>query len=620
MRTQTLLTFLCILASLPAFCQTDADDSLTAYPATYEDGYYDGYRTGYDNGVYDIENTIDPNTHEIFNPTKYVRIYEYFKDAAKKPDSIQIYPYLVTRDQTYKKNKTGNIFDDSAYIKKPYKLTQIKSYIDKESDLKIFFDLQKIVNDAEFEGELTLKAFIGDREIEILPYYSVIGEEKTRIGLTNVDISEFQKGITNFKHTMNKLIYNDYSFNYSYDSYYSITDFDDLFDFIDGTIRQYKEMTADSSETKKFRETFEKNKNSENSYYPENLLYSLKFYLKPYINESIYYELINNFDNYTIKEFQDELIEMRDIIIVGKNSIKDTITEYRVQEIKEARQSLEDALEKMGYYKALKDSSEEVYDVFLNSIKIDHYTFLSVYKSLLRLRFYNERFSSSDTKDDSIPIYLKEYDHELYNIIELLPIDENSDDDLKTQIKNYLYDDLVTAHISLTAADAQENDVIRFYLVWTKPNHMYGSTSTKSEKSQRFPIGQYKILARGWDFTASESVLFVDRDRESFLPNTTASHFKIEPGFSILWQYDGSKYGKKGIGTFLRPSLGVNSTFLDFETDQNVEVGAGFVVGLLNEQVFLNCGWNLNVPEKPLYWGIGFSFINTAENVKGLMD
>ena len=54
---------------------------------------------------------------------------------------------------------------------------------------------------------------------------------------------------------------------------------------------------------------------------------------------------------------------------------------------------------------------------------------------------------------------------------------------------------------------------------------------------------------------------------------------KGTPGVSLLLTYrrDGSDTNK--LANFLEPSIGANVSYLDFSTDDDVEVGAGLVLG-----------------------------------------
>jgi hypothetical protein len=80
----------------------------------------------------------------------------------------------------------------------------------------------------------------------------------------------------------------------------------------------------------------------------------------------------------------------------------------------------------------------------------------------------------------------------------------------------------------------------------------------------------------------------------------------------------------------LAPGAGVNVSFMNFDdpsfdlasgmftntTGTNVQVGAGPAVGLFNNMVQFTYGWNLNADRKRRYFGVGFGFIEIANEVK----
>jgi len=70
--------------------------------------------------------------------------------------------------------------------------------------------------------------------------------------------------------------------------------------------------------------------------------------------------------------------------------------------------------------------------------------------------------------------------------------------------------------------------------------------------------------------------------------------------------------------TKFEPSLGINISYLDFDTEKDIEIGAGTSIGLFNNLIQFTVGYNLNVERNNIYWGIGFSFINIAEKIKSL--
>ena len=68
------------------------------------------------------------------------------------------------------------------------------------------------------------------------------------------------------------------------------------------------------------------------------------------------------------------------------------------------------------------------------------------------------------------------------------------------------------------------------------------------------------------------------------------------------------------------PSWGVNVSYLDFDTSKEIEIGAGLVAGLFDNQVHFGCGWNLNVKSDRSYCFVGFSFAAIEKKLAGKKD
>lgn len=76
------------------------------------------------------------------------------------------------------------------------------------------------------------------------------------------------------------------------------------------------------------------------------------------------------------------------------------------------------------------------------------------------------------------------------------------------------------------------------------------------------------------------------------------------------------EYGFLKFLHWLEPSFGINVSYLDFRTDRDFEFGAGPIMGLFQNRIFLTTGYNFNVNgESPFYMGIGFSFSNIYKRI-----
>ncbi|MFI5172189.1 MAG: hypothetical protein ACHQFW_07340 [Chitinophagales bacterium] len=226
---------------------------------------------------------------------------------------------------------------------------------------------------------------------------------------------------------------------------------------------------------------------------------------------------------------------------------------------------------------------------------IKHYTgtYYSIYSYITS--FYKQSCASRGDNENSTGVYVVPEDVKCF----------------KENIKRIIYSRLVDGNISLSALDINPNDVVRIYLIW---NNAKGINTSENYPIE-LPIGEFTVRNLGFYGDISESILFIKRVEQPLTPETSPSNFKPAPGFNLLLNYGGSKYGNNGVFTFLKPSIGINVSLIDFDTTENSEMGAGFVLGLFNNQVFANAGWNLNVPTQPFYWSLGFSFINAVQTV-----
>jgi hypothetical protein len=90
-----------------------------------------------------------------------------------------------------------------------------------------------------------------------------------------------------------------------------------------------------------------------------------------------------------------------------------------------------------------------------------------------------------------------------------------------------------------------------------------------------------------------------------------------------------------GFGQLMRalaPGLSMNVSFMnwnsptDFDTTTgkfssssaaSIQVGAGFVASLFDNQIQFTYGWNLQVPQNRQYWGVGFGFVEIGKTLAG---
>ena len=107
-------------------------------------------------------------------------------------------------------------------------------------------------------------------------------------------------------------------------------------------------------------------------------------------------------------------------------------------------------------------------------------------------------------------------------------------------------------------------------------------------------------------------------------------NFAPAPGvtFGVSFHKRGEQRGDKFLRA-LSPGIGVNVSFMNFDdpafdlaankfvntTGTNIDVGAGIVAMLFDNNIQFVYGWNLNATQKRRYFGVGFSFVKIATTV-----
>jgi hypothetical protein len=70
----------------------------------------------------------------------------------------------------------------------------------------------------------------------------------------------------------------------------------------------------------------------------------------------------------------------------------------------------------------------------------------------------------------------------------------------------------------------------------------------------------------------------------------------------------------------LEPSMGINLSYIDFNRNDDIEIGVGAVFGLFDNKVFCSGGVNLNSTGKgetaPYYFSLGFNFTDLGSIFK----
>jgi hypothetical protein len=202
-------------------------------------------------------------------------------------------------------------------------------------------------------------------------------------------------------------------------------------------------------------------------------------------------------------------------------------------------------------------------------------------------------------------------------------------DELASQAGRLIFSNLIRGRIDVAGSKLNDGDVLEIFLVWNKQP----KDTVQTDKTRRIPVGKFTIKKMGWHLDVSEAALLIHRIDEEKLRldyPLSPSNFKPTAGASMLWSYYNTfrtrerlkkgvlkEYGFLKFIHWLEPSFGINVSYTDFRTDRDVEFGAGPVVGLFQNRIFLTTGYNLSVNgESPFYMGIGFSFSNIYQRIK----
>ncbi len=317
---------------------------------------------------------------------------------------------------------------------------------------------------------------------------------------------------------------------------------------------------------------------------------------------------------------------------------------------------LKNIIDYIGYFKS---SGKEAESAFLSFILLDHISLNNIEEELKNIAINIDRIVSSKSSEDKIQFLTTEDYSSLIDDIKIKPLYERAllqfnkltqikgtfinkvlfnneySDEKEETIKNALiknkpklvdstsikaseiiYRNLDYATINLKKERAKEGDYLYLYVVLEENTNP--SPNSKIIK-KILPIGSYELRNTRWQVKVADSFLLINRINQpdaslSENENISPSNFKGAPGVSLLltWRRDGGKKNK--FINFLEPSLGVNVSYVDFNRNDDVEIGTGLILGFFNNKIFLSSGINLNNTgnneNTPYYFGIGFSFAN----------
>ncbi len=179
------------------------------------------------------------------------------------------------------------------------------------------------------------------------------------------------------------------------------------------------------------------------------------------------------------------------------------------------------------------------------------------------------------------------------------------EDQLRTIVT--LASDVPNGFINLKTQDAKSGDVLYINL------RIYSNSSQDTYRT--VPVANIYIRDYGFVTNISPSFMLVKRSTEPDV-TTDTSNFKGAAGVSLLFSHRARPF-QKAWTAFNGLSAGINVSYLDFDTTQNLEIGAGPVFGFFKDRVHAGVGWNLNVSDSRFYYYVGFGFANIQRQNNG---
>lgn len=188
---------------------------------------------------------------------------------------------------------------------------------------------------------------------------------------------------------------------------------------------------------------------------------------------------------------------------------------------------------------------------------------------------------------------------------------ESTRNSLAVGLGEIIYNRLFLGVIDLRESRAKAGNLLKIWILWY-PN------GAASVEPKQLDLASFEIKEVGWVPKIGDSFFLIDRFDSPEDPNDNESptNYKGAAGVSMYLIYGNNKY-KNNLLKRLQPSLGINLSYLDFQRDKDFEIGVGFVLGLFRNNLQATIGHNLHASSKGLYWGLGLSFSNLANQVKG---
>jgi hypothetical protein len=166
---------------------------------------------------------------------------------------------------------------------------------------------------------------------------------------------------------------------------------------------------------------------------------------------------------------------------------------------------------------------------------------------------------------------------------------------------------VTNGYVNLKTQSAQAGDVLQINL-----RSYEAGSGVGGETYRTIPLATIFVKDYGFKSTVADSFMLVKRRNDE----TGTSNFKGAAGVSLLFSYQ-SRPSQRYWSIVNGISAGVNVSYLDFDPEKEIEIGAGPVFGLFKDRMHVGVGWNLNVPSDRFYYYVGFSFAKIQESLSG---
>ncbi|MDP4270350.1 MAG: hypothetical protein Q8909_09520 [Bacteroidota bacterium] len=537
--------------------------------------------------------------------------------AQKEKTGIDPRQFITIKELNRQTNHTSTIYNNQQG-------TTVQT-LDNNSLLTIIFDHDSISKKSCYYGNISIISQINNEQIKVSPY-SKVGEKQGTIGINSASPMEIAinlHSLIEHSNQINRLINNIFN-----DDFYS-SNFLFRKRSSKNQISQTKQIITNKSDTifglyyltnsliskKKASNNQIFNISKSDSLTKKNLeYYSI---ISPELFQSIN-DTASNQNNY------DTLINS--IVNLNKKLSDKSSIEYKslcfekIIDLKKLKRELDITKKYLLFFSTGSPELRNLYSTLLKQDNLSTNKFLETLSNALNTLQPCDTISLVNFKEYSNIVYsdLVVLNYPLQLFLDLankssFKVDKiNEDfklDSVAVLVGHKIYSKLFDGTIDLRESRAKEGDILEICLLYY-PNKDSITTPLQLE------VATFNIKEIGWRLKVSDSFLLINRISEPNNKTTVSpSRFKGAPGISLLWTYGNNGF-KNNIFKRLEPSLGINVSYLDFDSTKDLEIGAGAIAGFFRNQIFITAGYNLHTDNKGFYWGVGFSFANIANQIK----